>query len=72
MLKELDEGCMFCLLVVSSAMSMLLLCFMHFGMLFMYIRNNMRPTTFPWATPDVTGILLEELFSKTTVICVDR
>ena len=39
----------------------------HWGKSFMYTRNNNGPSTVPWGTPDVTGLVSDELPSRTTV-----
>ena len=37
------------------------------GKSFKYTRNNNGPSTVPWGTPDVTGLVSDELPSRTTV-----
>ena len=39
----------------------------HWGKSFKYTRNNNGPSTVPWGTPDVTGLVSDELPSRTTV-----
>ena len=39
----------------------------HWGKSFKYTRNNNGPSTVPWGTPDVTGLVSDKLPSRTTV-----
>ena len=56
-------------MMLSSANKRRVLCWMYSARSFMNMRNNISPSTVPWGTPDVTGILLDVSPSRITV-CV--